>query len=62
MSFFSESMIKKKHIYSNLYIRENMTTKNKSFITLAFVLVTLSMLAQSLATQMLNVTLSPFAS
>ncbi|MBQ6367113.1 MAG: MFS transporter [Erysipelotrichaceae bacterium] len=37
-------------------------SKKTTFLTVAFVLVSLSMLCQNLATQMLNVTLSPFAS
>ncbi|MBQ1289282.1 MAG: MFS transporter, partial [Erysipelotrichaceae bacterium] len=37
-------------------------TKKTTFLSVAFVLVSLSMLCQNLATQMLNVTLSPFAS
>ena len=37
-------------------------TKKTTFLSVAFILVSLSMLCQNLATQMLNVTLSPFAS
>ncbi|MBR3168370.1 MAG: MFS transporter [Erysipelotrichaceae bacterium] len=39
-----------------------MSTKQKSFLSVAFILVTLSMLCQNVATQMMNTTLSPFAS
>ena len=38
-----------------------MKNKNIKFLSVAFVLVTLSMLCQNLSTQMLNTTLSPFA-